>query len=125
MCIRDRIYTHHKLYPHNQKLFAQARKDGVVVNVSCESLGNAVSALKAGVNAVCVMPKESDPVTKILDGYHNREVARVVICPAQQKDSVTCASCGLCARDRVKAGVIVGFLAHGAKSKSVEKTIRG
>lgn len=117
------IYTHHKLYPHNQKLFAHARAQGVVINASCENIGSAASAIKSGINAVCIMPLDAKPVTKLLDPNNDQELARVVICPAQQKDSVTCASCGLCARDRVDAGVIVGFLAHGAKSKKVNKML--
>ena len=120
---RPIIYTHHKLYPHNQKLFAKARSEGIVVNASCESIGTAISAVKSGINAVCIMPTSADPVTKILDCHTQKEVARVVICPAQQKENVTCASCGLCSRDRVDVGVIVGFLAHGAKSKKVNQLL--
>lgn len=118
------IYTHHKLYPHNQKLFANARAQGVVINASCEDIGTAYSAIKAGINAVCIMPIDAKPVTKLVNPDNHDELVRVVICPAQQKDSVTCASCGLCARDRVNAGVIVGFIPHGAKAKTVNKLVK-
>lgn len=42
---------------------------------------------------------------------------KIIVCPAQTHEGVTCASCGLCAvRNR---SVIVGFLAHGtAKRKA-------
>jgi len=117
------IYTHHRLYPHNQKLFSAARSKGVVVNASCESIGTAYSAIRSGVNAVCIMPKDAEPVTKLTHPDSGEELARVVICPAQQRDSVTCASCGLCARDRVESKVIVGFIPHGAKSKKVNAMV--
>jgi len=117
------IYSHHKLYPGNQILFSWARENGVVVNASCESMGDAYSAMIGGINAVCIMPSDSKPVTKLTHPDSGKEMARVVICPAQQKDDVTCASCGLCARDRVESKVIVGFLPHGAKSKTVNTMV--
>jgi len=117
------MYSHHKLYPGNQILFAWARENGVIVNASCESIGDAYSAIRSGVNAVCIMPKDAKPVTKLTHPDSGEELARVVICPAQQMDSVTCASCGLCARDRVESKVIVGFLPHGAKFKKVNAMV--
>lgn len=120
---RPIIYTHHKLYPHNQKLFSHARANGVVINASCEDIGTAYSAIKAGINAVCIMPSDAKPVTKLVNPDNHDELVRIVICPAQQKDSISCATCGLCARDRVEAGVIVGFLAHGSRAKKVNQLI--
>jgi hypothetical protein len=39
---------------------------------------------------------------------------KVVVCPATQRDDVSCATCALCARQR---DVIVGFPAHGVAKK--------
>ena len=40
----------------------------------------------------------------------------VVICPATQRDDVSCASCQLCQRQRA---AIVGFPAHGARHRVI------
>ena len=40
----------------------------------------------------------------------------VVICPATQRDDVSCASCQLCQRQRT---AIVGFPAHGARHRVI------
>jgi hypothetical protein len=40
----------------------------------------------------------------------------VVICPATQRDDVSCASCQLCQRQRT---AIVGFPAHGSRHRVI------
>jgi hypothetical protein len=49
---------------------------------------------------------------------------KIIVCPAQTHEGVTCASCGLCAvRNR---SVIIGFLAHGtAKRKAAAIACQG
>jgi len=42
---------------------------------------------------------------------------RVVVCPATQRDDVSCATCQLCHRQR---DTIVGFPAHGAKKRVID-----
>jgi len=46
---------------------------------------------------------------------------KVVVCPATQRDDVTCESCRLCAR--INRSVIVGFPAHGAGARKVNRII--
>ena len=107
------LYTHHQL-KQNIKQLEQVKRRGININLSCHSVSEAVAAVKAGFNAVTLMPSNAPKVTK-LDG------AKVVICPAQTSDRVTCASCGLCAKDR--GTTIIGFYPHGARSKKAETTI--
>lgn len=107
------LYTHHQL-TQNIKQLEQVKKRGINVNLSCNSVFEAVTAVKAGFNAVALMPSSAPKVTKL-------EGAKVVICPAQTSDRVTCASCGLCAKDR--GTTIIGFYPHGTKSKKAESTI--
>ena len=109
------LYTHHQL-KKNIKQLEQVKRRGINVNLSCNSVSEAIAAVQAGFNAVTLMPSSAPKVTK-LDG------AKVVICPAQTSERVTCASCGLCAKDR--GNTIIGFYPHGARSKKAETTIRG
>lgn len=46
---------------------------------------------------------------------------KVVICPATQREGVTCATCGLCQKQR---GAIVGFPAHGNAKKFVSQLVK-
>jgi hypothetical protein len=116
------VYSHHK-GRNNMEVFQGMKRYGVNVNVSCESLDQAISADKMGLNAVCIVPQDSPKVKKILDGYTGQTVARVVVCPAQTSEKVTCASCGLCAKDRTNQHVIIGFLPHGSRAKKVNQLV--
>ena len=42
---------------------------------------------------------------------------RVVVCPATQRDDVSCATCQLCQRQR---DTIVGFPAHGTRKRVID-----
>lgn len=117
------LYTHHKIAQNYQAL-SEIRDSGINVNVSTESPEMAISALNAGFNSVCIMPDGSEKLTKYLDGYTGQTIAKIVICPAQTSDRVTCAACGLCAKDRTKDRVIIGFLPHGARAKSVRTMLQ-
>ena len=46
---------------------------------------------------------------------------KVVVCPATQRDTVTCKSCMLCARQR---DFIIGFPAHGVSAKRADAIAR-
>ena len=45
---------------------------------------------------------------------------RVVVCPAQIKDGVTCSTCKLCSKQR---SFIVAFIAHGTQKKKVDEVL--
>lgn len=117
---RPIIYTHHDIQnPHNAANIRIVQDTyQVTVNASCESLQQAEQALNAGINAVAVTPSNAPTRT-----YKTAQESTVVTCPATYKDHVTCASCGLCARDRRTNRVIVAFPAHGAQYKKINLTI--
>jgi hypothetical protein len=51
------------------------------------------------------------------DNTQTPQGRKVVVCPAQKRQGVTCATCKLCSRgDR---SVIVGFIPHGMSKKRV------
>lgn len=99
---------------NNRRAIAAANREGFVVNLSANGLSHAdkLSALNIG-PVVTILPAgvESNTVTP--------KGRRVVVCPAQKREGVTCSTCQLCSRgDR---SVIVGFIPHGASKKHVGK----
>jgi choline kinase len=111
--LRVLMYTHHLLNWHNLQISFEV---SFVINFSFERVGDAVSALDRGVNAVVVLP--SDTVEK----YLRVGDVHIVVCPEQYRE-VTCAECMLCSQDRVSRRIIVGFKAHGTQLKRVNKLI--
>lgn len=96
----------------NRKAIAAANAGGFTVNLSANNLRHAdeLAALKIG-PVVVILPDMSGENTSTPEGR------KVVVCPAQTKDNVTCASCGLCQRGA--RSVIVGFIPHGVSKKHV------
>ena len=98
----------------NRAAIRAANRDGFTVNLSANNLAHADQLADTNVGpVVTVLPTDAPRVTFTPTGR------RVVTCPAQTRDKVTCASCGLCAR-RDRNDVIIGFLAHGAARRKAE-----
>jgi hypothetical protein len=96
----------------NRKHVKLANKNGLTINLSGNNLNHAdkLKALNIG-PVVTVLPIESPEMLFTPGGN------KVIVCPAQSRDNVTCNSCGLCQkRDR---SVIVGFRAHGNAKRAV------
>lgn len=95
---------------NNQKAILEANTAGFTVNLSANNLAQADRY--AGLNiapVVVVLPKDATERTFTPAGR------KVITCPAQTRDGITCATCGLCQRkDR---SVIIGFRAHGTAAK--------
>lgn len=109
---RGFTYTHHDMrIARNRRAVAAANRLGFRVNVSADTLESAdrLAALNIAPVAV-VMPYDATTNTVTPHGR------KIVICPATQRDDVTCLDCGLCARAR---DFIIGFPAHGARKKHV------
>lgn len=112
---RGFTYTHHKLTKINRALLARANNDGFTVNVSADSPYQAVEVFEHfKLPTVCVLPIDAPNDQTILteDGTS----VRVVACPAEKSDKVTCATCALCAD--AKRDYIIGFRAHGSRKKA-------
>jgi len=90
----------------NAKAIADANAKGFTINLSADNLSeaDAMHALNIG-PVVCIVPSSQNTNTVTPEGR------KVVICPATQRDGVSCASCRLC--QNVKRSVIIGFPAHG------------
>ena len=100
----------------NLDAVAAANASGFTINASANTLAHAdalVAALGGRAPVCVVLEEKKEKVTLTPQGN------RVVVCPAQTKEGVTCATCRLCSRADRK--VIVGFLVHGSGSKHYGK----
>lgn len=114
---RGFTYTHKPLVgsPHadaNLDAVLAANAGGFTVNASANTLAHADTLAALGV-PVCVVVEHDAPATMATP-----EGRKVVVCPAQQKDNVTCATCRLCSRSA--RSVIVAFRVHGASHRRAE-----
>lgn len=114
--IKTILYTHHDLTIDANLTTLQNTFDKIHVNASCESVNQAKRALDSGLNAVMVMPLDSPKHQRIDD-------LRVVQCPAEYNDKITCSNCMLCAKDRTQNRVVIGFTAHGTAKTKVSKAV--
>jgi hypothetical protein len=112
------LYTHHSI---DNALNVSALKltfsKGLHVNISCEDTDKTKQALSHGLNAVIVLPTGS--IHKVIK-YEDLNIVR---CPAEYKNTIQCANCMLCAKDRVQKRVIIAFTAHGAKRNALSKKL--
>ena len=108
---RGFTYSHHR-DAESINWIRLANNWGFTVNLSANDLLDAdmLADHKAG-PVVVVLPSTTTANTVTPAGR------KVVICPATQRDDVTCASCQLCQRQR---DVIVGFPAHGIRRRVID-----
>jgi hypothetical protein len=110
---RGFTYTHKPATPENLKWIAAANEWGFTVNLSANDLAHADALADTGAGpVVTLLPADIRENTVTPAGR------RVVICPAETRDDVTCASCQLCSRANRKT--IVGFPAHGPSQKRAQ-----
>lgn len=112
---RGFTYTHKYGSASNREAIRSSNRNGFTINLSANNLAHAdeLASLKCG-PIVVVLPSDQTKNTYTPAGR------KVVVCPATQSDSVTCASCGLCQKQR---GAIVGFPAHGTSHKTVNSIV--
>jgi hypothetical protein len=108
---RGFTYSHHR-DAESINWIRHANAWGFTVNLSANDLHDAdtLAAHDAG-PVVVVLPSTQTKNTTTPAGR------AVVICPATQRDDVSCATCQLCQRQR---STIVGFPAHGTKKRVID-----
>lgn len=110
---RGFTYTHKPPTGSNLSAVRSAVRSGFTVNLSANSVSHADTLAKTGLPVAAVVPQDS------ADRFTTPEGNRVVICPAQRVDGISCDKCRLCSKaDR---GFIVGFKPHGSGSKAVNQ----
>ena len=107
---RGFTYSHHR-DAASIAWIRHANNWGFTVNLSANNLADAdtLADHQAG-PVVVVLPSTATVNLKTPGGR------AVVICPATQRDDVSCASCQLCQRQR---SAIVGFPAHGSRHRVI------
>lgn len=102
----------------NRDLIKDANVKGFTINLSGNDIAHADKLKALDIAPVVVlMPRDAEKVTMTPEGN------KVVICPAENSDKVTCLSCGLCqVADR---DYIIGFRAHGTAAKTVDLIAKG
>jgi hypothetical protein len=98
----------------NLAAVAESNANGFTINASANNLAHVdalADALDGRAPIVVVVAADAPATLATPNGR------KVVICPAQTREGVTCATCRLCSRaDR---SVVVGFRAHGAGARHV------
>lgn len=115
---RGFTYTHHNPeLGDNGDWIEWANWKGFTINLSADNLKHAdkLAALNIA-PVVVVLPQDTTANTTTPEGR------KVVVCPATQREDVTCASCQLCHHSRMhyRKGAqrpIVGFPAHGSAKR--------
>jgi hypothetical protein len=108
---RGFTYTH-KHSPQALYWVKHANAWGFTVNLSANDLAHADQLADIGAGpVVVVLPSTQTTNTTTPAGR------AVVICPATQRDDVSCATCQLCQRQRA---AIVGFPAHGTRKRVID-----
>lgn len=115
---RGFTYTHKPLTQKNISAIKTANKRGFTVNLSANNLKHADQ----------LAAKKIAPVVVVLDEKQTENTVtpkgrKVVVCPATQREDVTCKTCKLCAiRDR---NFIIGFPAHGVRKRQASEIAHG
>lgn len=106
-------YTHKPVGEGYEKNRAAIKKanEKITINLSADGLDEAdeLAALNIG-PVVTTLPANAGTGT-----CYTPQGRKVIVCPAQLREDITCEKCQLCQKKRT---VIVGFIAHGkAKNK--------
>lgn len=115
---RGFTYTHKSPYVGNNGAhIARANRDGFVINLSANSLSEADEYMDLSIApVVVVLPSDQNENTTTPAGRD------VIVCPATQRDDVTCASCKMCSVFN-RRGKIIGFPAHGSRKRKADAQI--
>ena len=107
----------HKKNPDAVRWIKAANEWGFTVNLSADDAGEADALAELGAGPiVAIVPKDTPEKSRTPAGR------LIVICPAQTREGVTCASCQLCSHADRKT--IVGFRAHGFREKTTDARAR-
>jgi len=107
---RGFTYSHHRDAASLQWI-KHANAWGFTVNLSANDLADADALADANCGPVVVVVPSTTTKNTVTPAGRP-----VVICPATQRDDVSCATCQLCQRQRA---AIVAFPAHGARHRVI------
>lgn len=120
---RGFTYTHYPVlddsdghHVDNQCSILIANENGFTINLSGNNVAHADQLADLGIApVVAILPMDAENVSFTPAGR------KVVACPAEKSDKVSCYTCGLCQDS--KRSYIIGFRAHGTAKKHVDNII--
>lgn len=122
-------YTHYPVadtengtHAINASAIYNANHSGFTVNLSANNIKQAVDYMALDIApVVTLLPMDAPNVQTVTDKAGN--ALKVVACPAEKSDKVTCANCALCADSN--RDYVIGFRAHGVSKRAVEIIAKG
>lgn len=113
--LRGFTYTHYNPEINwNWHAIAHSNQHGgFTINVSADNVLIADRYVALGLPTVVVLSQKAPNVSYTPAGN------KVVACPAEKSEKVTCATCGLCYLS--KRDYVIGFRAHGSRKKTAER----
>lgn len=113
-------FTHKPLrsYAEQAAVRASTAEHSFTVNLSANSPADADRLAARGLGPVVTVLPEDYP----RKGTTPKGLP-IVVCPAERRDDVTCARCGLC--QKADRNVVVGFRAHGTLKSMANAMARG
>jgi hypothetical protein len=110
-------YTHYPMTNNNNiQAVKKANDAGFTVNLSANNIEQADHYKALGIAPVVVVVSEN--CEKVTFTPNNN---KIVVCPAQTSEKVTCSSCGLC--QKTDRDYIIGFRVHGTYTKKAKLSL--
>ena len=117
---RGFTYTHKPCEENeqNREAVKSANASGFTINLSANNLAHADRLVDLQAGPVVSMVPSGTANT-----FYTPQGRKGIVCPAQQRDDITCANCQLCQRSA--RSVIIGFIAHGTSKKKADAIAQG
>ncbi len=110
-------YTHHTPSNANVAAIGNANSRGFTINLSANNMQQASEYVKNyALPTVVILPIDAPNVQTVND-------VKMVACPAEKSDKVTCSNCQLCYDS--KRDYVIGFRAHGTAKKKTDLIAKG
>lgn len=113
-------YTHYPVVDNspNASVVMLANESGFTINLSGNNVSHADELADLNIGpVVTLLPVDAENVSYTPKGR------KVVACPAEKSDKVSCYTCGLC--QHADRNYIIGFRAHGTAKKTVNIIAKG
>jgi hypothetical protein len=107
---RGFTFTHKPMTAENMTAIEAANLGGFTINLSANNLDHADALADLAIAPVVSLVDVDAPKVSYTSAGR-----KVVVCPAQSSDKITCATCGLC--QKVNRDYIIGFRIHGSQIK--------
>lgn len=114
---RGFTYTHKPATAENLAAIREATAAGFTINLSADNAADADRLSRHGLPVVVVIPTDAPKVSATPRGR------KIVLCPAESSDRITCANCGLC--QQAARPYLIGFKPKGARRRAVNQLAKG